>query len=61
MTKRICPVPLGDVDDFLKKHPVYVWNFATGRREMQVAIERDFVPDGAVTDCTEGGSPFFTR
>ena len=27
--RELCPVPLGELRDFMKKHPVYVWNFAT--------------------------------
>ena len=51
---ELCPVPLGELRDFMKKHVVYVWNFAN---EQWAKGEGDALYAGmrAVTRTTEGG------
>ena len=51
---ELCPVPLGELRDFMKKHAVYVWNFAT---EEWSEAHKDKLYAGmvGVTRSTEGG------
>jgi CRISPR-associated endonuclease/helicase Cas3 len=51
---ELCPVPLGELRDFMKKHPVFVWNFAT---EQWGKADKDKLYAGmvGVTRSTEGG------
>ncbi len=52
--QELCPVSLGDLREFMKKHPVYVWNFAT---EKWSEADRDKLFAGmlAITRAKEGG------
>jgi CRISPR-associated endonuclease/helicase Cas3 len=52
--RELCPIPLGELRDFMKKHAVYVWNFAT---EEWSEAEKDKLYAGmvGVTRSTEGG------
>lgn len=51
---ELCPVPLGDLREFMRKHSVYSWNFAT---EQWTETDRDQLYAGMllVTRAVEGG------
>jgi len=51
---ELCPVPLVELREFMKKHVVYVWNFATERWS---EADKDTLYAGmvGVTRSTEGG------
>jgi CRISPR-associated endonuclease/helicase Cas3 len=51
---ELCPVPIGELREFMKKHVVYVWNFATERWS---EADKDTLYAGmvGVTRSTEGG------
>jgi CRISPR-associated endonuclease/helicase Cas3 len=52
--EELCPVPFGELREFMKKHPVYAWNFA---REKWTRADRDRLYAGmrAVVQASEGG------
>ncbi len=51
---ELCPVSLGELREFMKKHAVYTWNFATEKWE---EADKDKLYAGmmVVTRATEGG------
>ncbi len=51
---ELCPVPIGELREFMKKHPIYSWHFATERWNK---VEHDGLYAGmiAVTRCEAGG------
>lgn len=52
--EELCPVPIGEFREFLKKHPVFTWSFAT--EEWSAVNPRQLYPGIlAVTRCREGG------
>lgn len=52
--EELCPVPIVELREFAKKHPVFTWNFAT---EEWDKVEGDRLYPGmtAITKCGEGG------
>ena len=52
---ELCPVPIGEAAEFLKKHPVYGWNF--NEKEWQRVSDRSRLYPGLVliTHVAEGG------
>jgi CRISPR-associated endonuclease/helicase Cas3 len=53
-SRELCPVSLSDLREFIKKHRVYSWNFAT---EKWIAVDKDTLYAGmlVVTRAAEGG------
>ena len=52
--EELCPVPLGELREFLKKHLVFTWSFAT--EEWSKVNPGQLYPGMlAVTRCSEGG------
>jgi CRISPR-associated endonuclease/helicase Cas3 len=52
--EELCPVPLGDLREFIKKHSVYAWNFAT-ERWTEADKDRLYAGMMVVTRAREGG------
>lgn len=51
---ELCPVPIGEFREFLKKHAVYTWDYAS-EEWTDVARDRLFPGMLALTRCREGG------
>jgi CRISPR-associated endonuclease/helicase Cas3 len=51
---ELCPVPIGELREFLKKHKVWTWNYVTEEWEV-VDRERLYPGMMIVTACNEGG------
>jgi CRISPR-associated endonuclease/helicase Cas3 len=52
--EELCPVPFGELREFMKKHSVYTWNFAT-ERWTQADKEKLYAGMRAVVRAGEGG------
>ena len=51
---ELCPVPIGELREFIKKHPVFTWNFAT-EEWSKINPSQLYAGMLAVTRCREGG------
>ena len=51
---ELCPVPVVELREYSKKHPVFTWNFAT-EEWAEVDGDRFYPGMTAITKCAEGG------